>query len=197
MNIPIEVYYPDKADRVSHFRPFHDFVRISLLNTVCVFITLFYVKPFSFLHFLKKENIKGFLKKNILQTHDSLAKITCSVMLGVFMGIVPIWGYQLITAIAMAYLLRLNKFIVIVAANISIPPLVPIILYLSYLTGNIVLGSSTQLNVNGPFTFDFIKNNLFQYIIGSFIFAIILSLFMGLTVFVILKLVKRNHSIST
>lgn len=47
-NIPIKIYYA-KEDRVSHFRPFKDFTRISLLNTYLVFITLIYIKPRNFL----------------------------------------------------------------------------------------------------------------------------------------------------
>jgi glycosyltransferase involved in cell wall biosynthesis len=37
--IPVKVYYPPKAERVSHFRPFRDFTRISLLNSVLVILT--------------------------------------------------------------------------------------------------------------------------------------------------------------
>jgi glycosyltransferase involved in cell wall biosynthesis len=194
-SIPIQVYYPSPEERISHYRPFKDFVRISLLNTLLLLIALFYIKPFSFLKYMKKERLTEFFKSHVLHTKDSNAKITLSVMFGVFMGIVPIWGYQLITAIALAYLLRLNKFIVIVAANISLPPLIPIILYISYLTGNIVLGTSTRTCINGPITFTLIKSNLFQYIIGSLIFAVMLSLFTGLIIFVILKLVRRQRII--
>ena len=58
-----------------------------------------------------------------------------------FYGYFPNLGISVdLTAIALAHLFRLNKFIVIVAANISIPPMIPVILYLSYLTGGIVLG---------------------------------------------------------
>ena len=195
INIPIGVYYPDKAERVSHFRPFHDFVRIGLLNTVCVFITLFYIKPFSFLHYLKRDNIKTFLKKNVLQTRDSLAKTTFSIMFGVFMGIVPIWGYQLITAIALAYLLRLNKFIVIVAANISIPPLIPIIIYLSYITGGWILSVNNDLTFSTDITFTWMRDNLYQYVVGSLAFAIVSSLFFGLLTYTLLKMLRRKPTI--
>ncbi len=34
VSIPISVYYPPQAERVSHFRPALDFTRISILNTV-------------------------------------------------------------------------------------------------------------------------------------------------------------------
>lgn len=114
-------------------------------------------------------------------------------MLGVFMGILPIWGYQLITAISLAYLLRLNKFLVIVAANISIPPMIPVILYLSFVTGSIVLGNGTHLNLVSPVTFTFVKNNLFQYVVGSIILAIILSLFFGLVMYFFMKLIRKNR----
>jgi glycosyltransferase involved in cell wall biosynthesis len=192
ISIPVNVFYPAKEDRISHFRPFKDFVRISLLNTILVFIALFYIKPFSFIKYLRKDNIAEFIKKQVIQTQDSNAKITLSVMFGVFMGIIPIWGYQLITAIALAYVFRLNKFIVIVAANISIPPMIPIILYLSYFTGNVVLGKTPQLGMNDHLTFKTLESNLFQYIIGSIILAMILSIVIGLIVFVSLKLRRRN-----
>ena len=45
LSVPIRVYYPPSAERVTHFRPFKDFTRISLLNTVLVLITFFYIKP--------------------------------------------------------------------------------------------------------------------------------------------------------
>ena len=41
--IPVRVYYPE--DRVSHFRPFADFFRISVLNTVLCVLALVYGYP--------------------------------------------------------------------------------------------------------------------------------------------------------
>lgn len=41
--VPVKVYYPE--DRVSHFRPFADFFRISLLNTVLCVVALVYGYP--------------------------------------------------------------------------------------------------------------------------------------------------------
>lgn len=43
--IPIEVYYAPAGERVTHFRPFRDFARISVLNTVFVFGALLYGYP--------------------------------------------------------------------------------------------------------------------------------------------------------
>ena len=41
--MPVRVYYPE--DRVSHFRPFADFFRISVLNTVLCVLALVYGYP--------------------------------------------------------------------------------------------------------------------------------------------------------
>ncbi len=43
--LPIQVYYPEKHERVTHFRPGIDFFRISLLNTLFVFVAIIYGYP--------------------------------------------------------------------------------------------------------------------------------------------------------
>ena len=40
LSVPVKVYYPPEGERVSHFRPIYDFVRISILNTVLCLIAL-------------------------------------------------------------------------------------------------------------------------------------------------------------
>lgn len=43
--IPIEVYYPPLDERISHFHPYRDFARISMLNTALTFIAFVYGYP--------------------------------------------------------------------------------------------------------------------------------------------------------
>lgn len=43
--VPIRVYYPPAAERVSHFRPARDFARISLLNTLLCLLAVVYGYP--------------------------------------------------------------------------------------------------------------------------------------------------------
>lgn len=44
-SVPVRVYYPPAEERVSHFRPVYDFVRISILNTVLCLLALVYGWP--------------------------------------------------------------------------------------------------------------------------------------------------------
>lgn len=53
--VPVKVFYAPRESRVSHFRPFKDFSRISVLNTVLVTVALLYVKPRDFFRSAKKK----------------------------------------------------------------------------------------------------------------------------------------------
>lgn len=53
--VPVKVFYAEKEKRISHFRPFKDFTRISILNTFLVTIALLYIKPRDFLRGIKKK----------------------------------------------------------------------------------------------------------------------------------------------
>lgn len=185
-NVPIKILY-DPNERVSHFRPFKDFTRISILNTVLVIITLLYIKPRNFFRSFKKKSFKQFLKEDVLESSDSNAKKATSIALGVFIGIAPFWGFQTLLAISLAVFFRLNKVISFAASNISIPPMIPFILYGSLKIGSYFVSNSKTLLFDTSLTLDAITNNLQQYIIGSFILATITALLFGVFGFLVLN----------
>lgn len=61
--VPVRVFYAEKENRVSHFRPFKDFTRISILNTFLVTIALLYIKPRDLFRASKKKTL-GSLSTN-------------------------------------------------------------------------------------------------------------------------------------
>jgi glycosyltransferase involved in cell wall biosynthesis len=65
-HVPVRVFYAEKGKRVSHFRPFRDFTRISILNTFLVTIALFYIKPRDLFRGLKKKTSETFLMSSSL-----------------------------------------------------------------------------------------------------------------------------------
>ncbi|MGM9738275.1 MAG: DUF2062 domain-containing protein [Candidatus Cryptobacteroides sp.] len=178
-NIPVNVYYPPEGERVSHFRPIKDFTRISILNTLIVFYCLFWKWPVDYIERMK-------------HLPDSNSRISAAVMLGVFMGIIPVWGYQMICAFALAHLLKLNKLIVVVASNISLPPLIPFIVFASYWTGCRLLGQPTLFAL-GELTLADVGNVLVQYVIGAFAFAAISAAIAGAITMLILTFTRRRQ----
>jgi len=193
VSVPVRVTYLPHEEQISHFKPLRDFTRISLLNTVLVFIAFAWIKPVRWIRSVHPQNIRLFLKEKVFSTRDSNQKIALSVMLGIFMGIVPVWGYQMLIAYALAHLLKLNKAVALVSSNISIPPVIPVILYGSYRTGAWILGNPPDLlSIN----FNTVKQNVFQYFIGSIVFAMLCALVAGLIAFLLLNFFRRNGKIN-
>lgn len=190
-NIPVRVHYEPGKKRISHFRPFADFTRISILNTWFFILAVLYYIPFRFVKSLTRENIRKFVRKNLFNKDEPVRVKALSIGFGVFMGIFPVWGYQLIIGIALSHLMKLNKALFVVAAHISIPPMIPVIIYGSYKLGAFFVDDPrNDLLFHSGITFETIKANLLQYIIG----AIVLALAMGILAWlitIIYFLIKR------
>jgi uncharacterized protein (DUF2062 family) len=108
------------------------------------------------------------------------------------MGIVPIWGLQLVVAIALAFLFKLNKALVIIAANISIPPMIPVILFVSHLTGTFWMGENAQyISFSREITLEMLANNLTQYLLGATTLAVVSGFISTGFVYVMIKIFKK------
>jgi hypothetical protein len=92
--INIQVIY-DKDERVTHFRPFRDFTRISILNTWLVTLTLVYYLPKRLFRYIKKKGLWKIIRDEAVKPDETNFSKAKSVGFGFFMGIVPIWGFQL------------------------------------------------------------------------------------------------------
>ena len=193
-NVSVRVYYPPEGERVSHFNPWRDFTRISLLNTVLVLVALLWYYPWKTLRSLTKENIRKFIRNNITHSTESNARISSAVMLGVFMDIVPVWGYQMAIAFLLAHLLKLNKVITLVASNISIPPMIPFILFGSYASGACLLGRTLNFSIENM-SFEFVMSSLLQYLLGSIVFAVVCGLLAGLICYMLLIIFRKPKTV--
>lgn len=200
--VPIKVDYPE--DRVTHFRPLPDFGRISVLNTILVLITYLYIIPRNAWRYLTRNKFIDVIKDQISAHNESAAKIAFALGFGVFMGIVPIWGFQMLVAAFLAHFMRLNKILVLAASNISLPPVVPFLIYFSYKIGGMVVNNPEELNketlihlkqqiLDGNFytTFQEFGYSIFQYVVGAIIFALLMGVGVGLVSYLILKISNR------
>ncbi len=194
VSVPVAVYYPPAGERVSHFRPVRDFSRISLVNTVLVAICFFYIWPRNFVRrFYKNRNWKAELRKLLSSPGESdLTKVN-SIAFGGFMGVLPIWGFQLIVGIPLAHIMRLNKALFILAANISLPPMIPLIVFLSYELGRPWMGHrAVNISMDRQLTLDRIGANFEQYIYGACTLAVLTGIALWLTSFIFMRLYRRS-----
>jgi uncharacterized protein (DUF2062 family) len=103
-------------------------------------------------------------------THNNF-NLGLGIGVGIFMGIIPIWGCQMIVAVGVAHILKLNKPIVLLFSNISIPPVMPFILFASLqlgsflVTGNWLSIAAERLTLEVCFQF------ISYYLVGSVVLA--------------------------
>lgn len=104
-------------------------------------------------------------------------------------------GLHSILAIFLAAVFRLNKVISFAFSNISFPLFIPFIIYGSLQIGGFILGSKTNLQLD-QIDSDFdITTNIMQYVVGSFILAICLSILFGFIGYAVLSIFRRRKTV--
>ncbi len=193
-NVPIKISY-DETERVSHFRTVPDFTRISILNTWLVIVTIFYIKPRSFIRKIKKKGVKKYLRENILQQDDSPKKKALSIALGTFVGISPFWGFHTLIVFTLAVFLKLNKVIAFTFSNVSMPPLIPFVLYGSLQIGMFITGSELSFSMENLTQPSEMMKHLKTYVIGSFMLATITAALFGTISYLMLTIIAKRKMV--
>jgi glycosyltransferase involved in cell wall biosynthesis len=196
-SVPIKVYYAPKGERVSHFRKFHDFTRVSIANTLLVCAALFWINPFRFVKALRKKSIRQFIQDNVINSRFTNMEIAISVSVGVFIGVIPIWGFQMLVAFGVAHWLKLNRFVTVAASNISIPPMLPLILFLSYITGGLIIGyNKAAVKYSSGISLEWVKGNILQYLVGSVVFGILAGVVLGAITYFLLQIFRKSKNVN-
>ncbi len=193
ISAPVSVYYPPPEERVSHFRPFKDFVRISILNTFLTFYALLWIHPRNFfLKLFNKEARRKIWLEVFVKPEESNLRKAISLGFGVFMGIVPIWGFQLLVGIPLAIFFRLNKALFLIAANVSIFPLTPFVWALSLLVGKLVLGyEDLEFNISKMSLEEF-KEIGAAFFLGGTVLAVASGLIVFLLSYLVLYYTRKK-----
>lgn len=137
---------------------------------------------------------KRFILRNFFAENESIHTKALSIAFGVFMGISPFIGFQLIIGIPLAHLMKLNKAIFIAASYISLPPLIPFLIFISYELGGWILGgSAATYTFDASFDIDMIQSNYLQYAIGAIVLASVLAIAAGALAYLLLIVMNKNR----
>ena len=191
--VPVACSYEPDQIRQSHFRPVVDLARITLMNIGLVLQSwtvprrLRVAWSFGERKSLRKTIAEFFSEHAHDPWHMSLA-----VGLGLFFGIAPIWGYQMIAAAAVAHWLGLNKAITLVASNISIPPMMPFILYGSLALGHWLFTGQPLDFSPEQMTRERAMEYLGHWFVGSLVLGALVGGFGTLIAYTVAKLLRRR-----
>lgn len=187
VSVPVSVYYAPREERVTHFKPTRDSIRISFLNAYLTILALAFWRPVMLLRAFTWKNFKKMWREQIVAAHESAGNKAVSVGVGLFFGIVPIWGFQFALAILLAVFFKLNKFIVGLAAQISVPPMIPFILYASVKTGEFVLNEKVQIDLSQLLSIEALRG-FYVYTIGAIVLSVVVGLAGIIITWIFLKL---------
>lgn len=177
--VSIRVYYPSAELRVSHFKKGKDNLRISWLHTRLIThkITKGLCSPWQSLKKVHGE-VLGDLQKKC-----DPATLAWSVGLGVMVGVSPFFGFQCFITLALAYRLRLNVPLAVLASNISIPPCIPLIIYASLQLGSYAL-TGKAFETEKVFDPELAGQFFSFWLVGSVLLGFLLGLPLALSTYV-------------
>ncbi|MFT4062542.1 MAG: DUF2062 domain-containing protein [Edaphocola sp.] len=197
ISVPVSVYYPPAAERISHFRPFKDFSRISVLNTALTFIALLYIHPRNFIRKLgSREGWRHLWAQMVVRSGETNREKATSIAFGVFMGIFPVWGFQLAIGVPLAIYFKMNKALFLLAANVSIFPFTPVFWALSLWTGKFLLGyKDWSARVSGMTLRQF-KEAGIAFFLGGAVLATASALAAWAVSWALLQIFRKNKTAS-
>ncbi len=191
--VPVKCTYAPGQAGASHFRTVRDFCHITGMNILLVFQS--WLVPQTVRIAWSQGQRWGFRKtaREFFTEHaHSPGRMALAVGLGLFFGIVPIWGFQMAAAAASAHWLRLNKAIALSASNISMPLIAPFILWGAMVLGHWMFTGEILQLTREQMEQSSVREFLPRFLAGSVVLAMIVSVLGTMITYVIAWFVKRK-----
>lgn len=188
--VDITVHYNPQTIQASHFRPFVDNARISMTYTYLVSRNFFPWPHKVLFGERKKTTFKSFLTNPLralkMLFTEKLAprEIVYAVMLGIFLGTLPLFAMHSVTIVFVATRLKLNRLIALNISHFTAPPFVPA---MAIEVGYFLRHGRFLTEFNMQTLGHEALQRLGDYLIGSILLAPVLSLLAGLVTFVLIK----------
>ena len=190
VELPISVNYPPADERISHFRPFIDNLRLSLLHTL---LCLRQLIPWPHKRLVPKRiqrKLPSFLKSPkaffiyFLKENNSPTLLGVSAGVSSFLAVLPLITCHMAIILYVCIRLRLNKVMALAIQNLYMPPLSPFLC--------IELGFFMR---NGRFLTELSMNTvvkemhlrLWEWLLGSLILAPFFGIVAGIATFLIAR----------
>ena len=193
--LPIHVTFQTKDKYVSHFRPFMDNFRFSMLHTWLVTRRLLpwpvkrlvpkpatppfpnpFLHPIQFLRYLLKENASPQL-------------LATSAAVSTFLAVLPLLSCHMLVILYVCICLRLNKVMALAIQNLYMPPFTPFLcIELGYFMrkGCLLREASMQTIVRE------LHLRLLDWLLGSLVIAPLFAAIAGATTYLIACRLQRN-----
>jgi uncharacterized protein (DUF2062 family) len=167
-SVPVSVYYPPGAARITHFHQVWDNLRLTGLHTALIVRSLL---PWPHRRLLPapprpvgaRARLRSALNR-LTREHNSPGELAVAVGSGIFLGALPIMPFGLVTICYVHQKLHLNKLAGALASNLSIFPFVP---FLCMETGHLLLHHHLWTAFNRTTLLYQLHHRLWEWLIGA------------------------------
>ena len=170
-SVPVSVYYPPGAARISHFHQVWDNLRLTGLHTALIVRSLLPwphrrrlpapPRPVGARARLRSARVQ---LGQLASEHNSPGELAVAVGSGIFLGALPIMPFGLVTICYVHQKLHLNKLAGALASNLSIFPFVP---FLCMETGHLLLYHHLWTAFNRTTLLYQLHHRLWEWLIGA------------------------------
>ena len=168
--LPITLRYLPRSETVSHFRPVRDFLRLFGVNSSAALTRIFL--PYKTMNLPGKTArqkiiylFKRELTANLTPRHGAF-----SLALGVFFGIAPLYGLQVVSLLGLSFFIKINRPLAFLGVNISPAPLMPLYAYLGILTGRMLLPHNLIASIAPRYSSTILQGGV-EWFVGSIVLA--------------------------
>lgn len=133
---------------------------------------------------------------HLLRLNNTPHEVALGAAIGVFIAILPFYGFHTLMVLVAAVLIkRANKIAILVGTNISLPPTVPFITWTAYDIGRFMLGKQYPPLVWSDFkniTFQKVADKYPALLAGSFILGIICAIIFYFLTYNFVKVLRKR-----
>ncbi len=185
--------YAAPTSKLSHFDPVRDFWRIARLHSrlsiqaFCLPAPLRKLMATGALRNLPRgRRVRSILSHLYTEHTETPGRLASAVGVGLFCGIAPIWGAQMLAAAVVAHKLHLNKAIAVTASHVSFPLAAPFIIAAGLMLGNFIWTGS-WMRFESELAPGQVPVYFGQWLLGSVVLAVLAACFGTVTTYLIAR----------
>jgi glycosyltransferase involved in cell wall biosynthesis len=146
-SVPIHLLYQPKEERISHFRPIRDFMRISVVNGRAAITKLFFPPQLINVPGLRIRKKLLYVIKKELTANATPLRAALSFGIGVTIAVSPFHGFQVLMLLAIAFLFKLNRPLALLGVSVSSAPMIPFWIAAGIGLGKLIVPMETAIHI--------------------------------------------------
>lgn len=197
LSVPVPVHYPPAGERISHFHPFLDNLRLSFLHAWLVVRSLL---PWPHPRRTPGEDAARMAAeilhpvrffRRLSREHSGAGELAAAVWVGIFVGALPIIPFGIAAIVYVTHRLHLNKVAGVAASNVCCAPFVPLA---CVETGHFIRHGRFLFAFDRVVLLDQIHLRLWEWLLGALVIGPILGLAGALLTYAVIRSLRANRS---